>query len=83
MKIKLTYFLSKNKLTLAEFCNINGIKSYNCLTEYCTHRKLIPITQKEYKESFPIKKQNNEPKTKVKQTAKPKRRYTRKKSKKQ
>ncbi len=53
MKIKLSYFLSKKDITLKHFCNLNNLKSYKDLVEYCEKKRYIPISSEEYQELIP------------------------------
>lgn len=52
-KIKLGYFLSKSRVSLKKFCEINDLKSYDDLVDYCLSKNFIAVTEEEYKKSFP------------------------------
>ena len=87
VKISLRYFINKNKISLEQFCIINKVKDYKSLVALCNIRKLSPITLGEFEKEFTLLKNNNkiekhEKKKVEKVITKPKRRYTRKKSKK-
>ena len=56
MKINLEYFLAKKRISLVKFCETNNLHSYESLIEYCDNKKFIPVSQDEYKLSFPDSK---------------------------
>lgn len=81
-KIKLDYFLKRNKVTQENFIKQNKFKTYDELVDFCKKRNLIPEKKENYKafkqiEEQPIaktKKQNvkkrSTPRRKVSQTHK-------------
>ena len=71
MKIKLSYFLSKKGITLKYFCNLNNLKNYKDLVEYCKDKSFIPVSEEEYKELIPPVLSESKVETAESQTKKP------------
>ncbi len=52
MKISLEYFLRKQRITLVDFCKRNKIENYYALTDYCSNKRMVPITLEVWKEEM-------------------------------
>ena len=50
MKISLEYFLRKQRITLDDFCKRNKIGNYYALTDYCSKKRMVPVTLEVWKE---------------------------------
>ena len=72
MKIDLIYFLNRNRITLAKFCEVNGIETYKDLCDHCEERKIKPVDLDFYNQNTPskhkIEKKVNETPTKKSST---------------
>ena len=54
MKIDLSYFLNKKRISLEKFCKLNNLTNYDLLLEYCRKNNFICVEQKEF-DAFNLK----------------------------
>ena len=48
MKIDLIYFINKRNISLKNFCELNCLKSYADLLEYCDDKNMLPVSEEKY-----------------------------------
>ena len=79
MSIRLTFYMSKNKVSLERLCKQFDISSYDELVEYCAMKRFkCDVSQKEFDAIFKkekvVKNETSKPKTIAKPAPKTRRR---------
>ena len=69
-KLKLSYYLGKNKIDLKKFCEQMNFKSYNDITKYCSDKNIRCDISQEDMYNFFIKVEKVEKVEKVKEVKK-------------